>query len=75
MYNIPLFIPHEIPPYLRAPLKKPMTEKTDNLLNEINKKLDLMKLESLKDIEPLKNKNIIALNTIGRTDSSEDEES
>ena len=35
--NIPLFIPHEIPPYLRAPLKKPMTEKTDNLLNEINK--------------------------------------
>ena len=34
-----------------------------------------MKLESLKDIEPLKNKNIITLNTIGRTDSSEDEES
>ena len=52
-----------------------MTEKTDNLLNEINKKLDLMKLESLKDIEPLKNKNIITLKTIGRTDSSEDEES
>ena len=35
--NIPLFIPHEIPLHLRAPLKKPMTEKTDNLLNEINK--------------------------------------
>ena len=52
-----------------------MTEKTDNLLNEINKKLDLMKLESLKDMEPLKNKNIITLNTIERTDSSEDEES
>ena len=52
-----------------------MTEKIDNLLNEINKKLDLMKLESLKDIEPLKNKNIITLNTIGRTDSSKDEES
>ena len=52
-----------------------MTEKTDNLLNEINKKLDLMKLESLKDIEPLKDKNIITLKTIGRTDSSEDEES
>ena len=34
-----------------------------------------MKLESLKDIEPLKNKNIITLNTIGRADSSEDEES
>ena len=34
-----------------------------------------MKLESLKDIEPLKNKNIITLNTIGRTDSSKDEES
>ena len=52
-----------------------MTEKTDNLLNEINKKLDLMKLESLKDMEPLKNKNIVTLNTTGRTDSSEDEES
>ena len=34
-----------------------------------------MKLESLKDTEPLKNKNIITLNTAGRTDSSEDEES
>ena len=34
-----------------------------------------MKLESLKDIEPLKNKNIISLNTIGWTGSSEDEES
>ena len=52
-----------------------MTEKTDNLLNEINKKLDLMKLESLKDMEPLKNKNIITLNTTGQVDSSEDEES
>ena len=70
-----MFIPHEIPPHLRAPLKKPMTEKTDNLLNEINKKLDLMKLESLKDMEPLKNKNIITLNTTGQVDSSEDEES
>ena len=73
--NTPLFIPHEIPSHLRVPLKRPMTEKTDNLLNEINKKLDLMKLESLKDMEPLKNKNIITLNTIERTDSSEDEES
>ena len=63
--NIPLFIPHEIPAHLRAPLKKPMTEKADNLLNEINKKLDLTKLESLKDMEPLKNKNIITLNTTG----------
>ena len=26
--NTPLFIPHEIPPHLRAPLKKPMTQKT-----------------------------------------------
>ena len=51
-----------------------MTEKTDDLLNEINKKLDLMKLESQKDMEPLKNKNM-TLNTIGRTESSEDEES
>ena len=34
-----------------------------------------MKLESLKDIEPLKNNNIITLNTIGWTGSSEDEES
>ena len=70
-----MFIPHEIPPHLKAPLKKPMTEKTNNLLNEINKKLDLMKLESLKDMEPLKNKNIITLNTTRRTDSLEDEES
>ena len=70
-----MFIPHEIPPHLRAPLKKPMTEKTYNLLNKINKKLELMKLESLKDMEPLKNKNIITLNTTGRVDSSEDEES
>ena len=37
--NTPLFIPHEIPPHLRSPLKRPMT---DNLLNEINKKLDLI---------------------------------
>ena len=73
--NTPLFIPHEIPPHLRAPLKRPMIEKTDTLLNEINKKLDLMKLESLKDMEPLRNKNIIMLNTIRRTDSLEDEES
>ena len=34
-----------------------------------------MKLESLKDIEPLKSKNIITLYTIGRTDSSKNEES
>ena len=54
--NTPLFIPHEIPPHLRVPLKRPMTEKMDNLLDEINKKLDLMKLESQKDIDPLKNK-------------------
>ena len=73
--NTPLFIPHEIPPHLRAPLKRPMTKKTKNLLYEINKKLDLMKLELLKDMEPLKNKNIITLNTTGRTDSSKDEES
>ena len=51
-----------------------MTEKTDDLLNEINKKLDLMKLESQKDMDPLKNKNRM-LNTIGRTESSEDEDS
>ena len=50
-----------------------MTEKMDNLLDEINKKLDLMKLESQKDIDPLKNKNR-TLNTIGRTESSEDED-
>ena len=42
-----------------------MTEKIANSLNEINKKLDLLKLESLKDMEPLKNKNTITLNTIG----------
>ena len=72
--NTPLFIPHEIPSHLRSPLKRPMIEKTDDLLNEINKKLDLMKLESQKDMEPLKNKNM-TLNTIGRTESSEDEES
>ena len=51
-----------------------MIEKTDNLLDEINKKLDLMKLESQKDIDPLKNKNM-TLNTIGRTKSSEEEDS
>ena len=51
-----------------------MIEKTDNLLDEINKKLDLMKLESQKDIDPLKNKDM-KLNAIGRTESSEDEES
>ena len=39
--NTHLFIPHEIPPYLRSPLKRPMTEKTDDLLNEINKKVRL----------------------------------
>ena len=69
-----LFIPHEIPPHLRAPLNIPMTEKMDNMLDEINKKLDLKKLESQKDIDPLKNKNR-TLNTIGRTKSSEDEDS
>ena len=74
MSNTPLFIPHEIPPHLRAPLKRPMIEKTDNLLDEINKKLDLMKLESQKDMDPLKNKNR-TLNTIGRTESSEDKDS
>ena len=72
--NTPLFIPHEIPPHLRSPIKRPMTEKIDDLLNEINKKLDLMKLESQKDMEPLKNKNM-TINTIGRIESSEDEES
>ena len=51
-----------------------MIEKTDNLLDEINKKLDLMKLESQKDIDPLKNKDM-KLNAIGRTEFSEDEES
>ena len=71
--NTPLFIPHEIPPHLRTPLKRPMTEKTDNLLDEINKNLDLMKLESQKDMDPLKNKNRTS-NTIGRTESSEDED-
>ena len=57
-----------------------MTEKTDDLLNEINKKLDIMKLESQKDMDPLKKKNIYiyiyrTLNTIGRTKSLENEES
>ena len=51
-----------------------MIEKTDSLLDELNKKLDLMKLESQKDIDPLKNKNR-TLNTMGRTESSEDEDS
>ena len=51
-----------------------MTEKTNNLLDEINKKLDLMKLESQKDIDLLKNKNM-TLNTIRRTESLKDEES
>ena len=51
-----------------------MTEKTNNLLDEINKKLDLMKLESQNDIDPLKNKNM-TLNTIRRTESLKDEES
>ena len=36
--NTPLFIPHEMPPHLRSPLKRPMTEKTNDLLKEINKK-------------------------------------
>ena len=72
--NTPLFILHEIPHHLRVPLKRPMIEKMDNLLDEINKKLDLMKLESQKDIDPLKNKNR-TLNTVGRTESSEDEDS
>ena len=49
-----------------------MTEKTDDLLDEINKKLGLMKLESQKDKEPLKNKNM-TINTIGRIEFSEDE--
>ena len=40
-----------------------MTEKTNNLLDEIAKKLDLIKLESQKDMESLKNKEI-RLNTI-----------
>ena len=51
-----------------------MTEKTDNLLDEKNKKLDLMKLESQKDMDPLKNKNR-TLNTIGITESLEDKDS
>ena len=72
--NTPLFIPHEIPPHLRAPFKRPIAKKTYNLLDEINKKLDLIKLESQKDMDPLKNKNR-TLNTIGRTEFSEDEES
>ena len=74
MSKTPLFIPHEIPPHLRSPLERPMTKKTNDLLNEINKKLDIMKLESQKDMEPLKNKNMM-LNSIGRTESSEDAES
>ena len=69
-----MFISHEIPPHLRSPSKRPMTKKTNDVLNEINKKLDLIKLESQKDMEPLKNKNM-TLNTIGRTESSGDEES
>lgn len=42
----PLFVPHEIPPHLRAPLKK---STTDNLINEIAKKLDALQIESSKD--------------------------
>ena len=42
--NTPLFIPHEIPPHLRSPLKRPVTKKTGDLLNEINKKLDLTRI-------------------------------
>ena len=56
--NTPLFIPHEIPPHLRSPLKRPMIEKTNNLPDEINKKLDLMKLESQKDMDSLKKRKI-----------------
>ena len=51
-----------------------MTEKTSSLLSEICKKLDLIKLESQKDIESLENKDM-KINTIGRTEFSEDEES
>ena len=51
-----------------------MTEKTSSLLSEICKKLDLIKLESQKDIESLKNKDM-KINTIGRSEFSEDEES
>ena len=43
-----------------------MTEKTDDLLNEINKKLDIMKLESQKDMDPLKKKYIYIYIYIGR---------
>ena len=43
-------------------------------MTEKNKKLDLMKLESQKDMDPLKNKNR-TLNTIGRTESLKDEDS
>ena len=61
-------------PHLRSPLKKPMIDKTNNLLDEIAKKLDLIKLESQKDMESLNNKEI-RLNTIKKTESLEDEES
>ena len=48
----PLFIPHEIPPHLRAPLKKPTT---DNLLNEIAKKQILYRQNHQKIEERIKN--------------------
>ena len=52
--NIPLFIRHEIPPHLRAPFKKPMTEKTDNLLNEKKKKTRLNETRIIKGHKAIK---------------------
>ena len=53
-----------------------MTKKTDNLLNEINKKIRLNEIRIIKGYGAIKKKkNIITLNTTGRTDSSEDEDS
>ena len=72
--NIPLFIPHEIAPHLRAPLKKPMTEKTDNLLNEINKKPRLNETRIIKGHRAIKKQEYYNTKQTGQTDSSEDEE-
>ena len=51
-----------------------MLEKTDDLLNEMNKKVRLNETRITKNIEPLKNKNM-TIYTIRKTESSEDGES
>ena len=54
-FSLPIFHPPCFHSNQTYP-KETHAKKTDDLLNEINKKLDLMKLESQKDMEPLKNK-------------------